>query len=415
MATLSASRRNLANSALNSPRPSISGSLFPNITQINGHRMTSVTEDDETNKTVERKEQCLTTDKLKDPRSCSERSDSGFSECSTCSSASASCLCTMPLLDKTHSIKEEKIVNTEAEEEPQSEIEEEPLSEKDEEPLSEKDEDPRSEIDEEPQSEKDEEHEENVQELQQTEESSSEQDAKSEISSLEFDDITKLTDNNIVVSLQVPTRQPTKNQNDDDTTDDDSFDDINRPQSEIERRKFALEVNMKKPSSPLLQEEFSLTKLKKENKVSLLMEKFNKKPKSQSLSATDCKVTSFVAKDSKADLKTNIKTITIPASVVDVECGNNIKTSMSTKINHLKLNSLDKSKYSAPTTPPTTTFRLSGRVREATERLSKPKQQPTVEHNIVSPVVIKPPKINKTSTILNHNENFKKATDFWKR
>lgn len=385
MATLSASRRNMANSALNSPRPSISGSLFPNITQINGHRMTSVTEDDETNKTVERKEQCLTTDKLKDPRSCSERSDSGFSECSTCSSASASCLCTMPLLDKNHSIKEEKIVNTE--------IEEETLSEKDEE------------------------HEENIQELHPIEDSSSEQDAKSEISSLEYDDITKLTDSdqNIVVSLQVPARQTTTNHNDDDYTDDDSFDDINKPQSEIERRKFALEVNMKKPSSPLLQEELSLRKLKKENKVSLLMEKFNTKPKSQCSSPTECKVTSFVAKDSKADLKTNIKTITIPASVVDVKCGNNIKTSMSTKINHLKLNSLDKSKYPAPTTPPTTTFRLSGRVREATERLSKPKQQPTVEHNIVSPVVIKPPKINKTSTILNNNENFKKATDFWKR
>lgn len=385
MATLSASRRNLANSALNSPRLSISGSLFPNITQINGHRMTSVTEDDETNKTVERKEQCLTTDKLKDPRSCSERSDSGFSECSTCSSANASCLCTMPLLDKNYSIKEEKIINTG--------IEEEPLSEKGEE------------------------HQDNIQELHLIEDSSSEQDAKSEISSLEFDDITKLTDSdkNIVVSLQVPARQPTTNHNDDDITDDDSFDDINRPQSEIERRKFALEVNMKKPSSPLLQEEFSLTKLKKENKVSLLMEKFNTKPKSQCSSPTECKVTSFVAKDSKADLKTNIKTITTPASVVDIKCGNNIKTSMSTKFNHLKLNSLDKSKSPAPTTPPTTTFRLSGRVREATERLSKPKQQPTVEHNIVSPVVIKPPKINKTSTILNNNENFKKATDFWKR
>lgn len=386
MATLSASRRNLANAAINSPRPSISGSLFPNITQTNGHRMTSVTEDDETNKNVERKKQCLITDKLKDPRSCSERSDSGFSECSTCSSASASCVCTMPLLDKNHSIKEEKIVNAEVE-------------------------------DEESLSEKDEEHEEIIQELQQTEYTNSEQDAKSEISSLELNDVTKLSDSdqNIVVSLQVPIHQPTTKHNDDDTTDDDSFDDLNRPQSEIERRKFELEVNMKKPSSPLLQPEFSLTKLKKENKVALLMEKFNTKPKSQCSSPTDCKVTSFLAKDSKADLKTNIKTITIPASVVGVKCGNNIKTPLSTKTNHLKLNSLDKSKSPAPTTPPTTTFRLSGRVREATERLSKPKQQPTVEHNIVSPVVIKPPKINKTSTILNNNENFKKATDFWKR
>lgn len=393
MATLSASRRNLANAAINSPRPSISGSLFPNITQTNGHRMTSVTEDDETNKNVVRKQQCLITDKLKDPRSCSERSDSGFSECSTCSSASASCVCTMPLLDKNHSIEEEKIVN--------AEIEEESLSEKKEEPLSEKDE----------------EHEEIIQELQQTEDTYSEQDAKSEISSLEFDDVTKLSDSdqNIVVSLQVPIHQPTTIHNDDDTTDDDSFDDLNRPQSEIEKRKFALEVNMKKPSSPLIQPEFSLTKLKKENKVALLMEKFNTKPKSQCSSPTDCKVTSFVAKDSKSDLKTNIKTITIPASVVGVKCGNKNKTSLSTKTNHLKLNSLDKSKSPAPTTPPTTTFRLSGRVREATERLSKPKQQPTVEHNIVSPVVIKPPKINKTSTILNNNENFKKATDFWKR
>lgn len=391
MATLSASRRSLANATIISPRPSISGSLFPNITQINGHRMTPVTEDDETNKIVERKEQCLGTDKSKDPRSCSERSDSGFSECSTCTSAVTTCVCTMPLLDKNHSIKEEKVGNTEVEEKLLSE---EHLSEKD---------DKNKKI---------------ILELQPIEDSSSEQDAKSEISSLEFDDGNKLSDidQNIVVSLQVPVRQPTTNNNYDDTTDDDSFDEINRPQSEIDRRKFALEVNMKKPSSPLLKQEHSLTKLKKDNKVALLMEKFNTSPKYECSSPTDFKVTNFVPKDSKSDLKTNIKTITIPASVVGVKCGNNIKTSISKKTNLLKLNSLDKSKYSAPTTPPTTTFRLSGRVREATERLSKPKQQPTVEHNIVSPpVVIKPPKINKTSTILNNNENFKKATDFWKR
>lgn len=96
MATLSAnSRRNsAASSAPNSPRPSISGNLLASLTT----HMSSVNEEvddieEKTSKVHFSNDQKKRPNGVKD-RSCSERSDSGFSECST------NCGCTQSASNK---------------------------------------------------------------------------------------------------------------------------------------------------------------------------------------------------------------------------------------------------------------------------------------------------------------------------
>ncbi|XP_037955655.1 myosin light chain kinase, smooth muscle-like [Teleopsis dalmanni] len=96
MATLSASRRNSAvsNSLPTSPRPSVSGtSIFnPNLPV----QMSSLHEEDDdfsielpTLDAQRRMQQSL---KVRDKSYCSERSDSGYSECSTCSGGPCHCI-----------------------------------------------------------------------------------------------------------------------------------------------------------------------------------------------------------------------------------------------------------------------------------------------------------------------------------
>lgn len=103
MATLSAnSRRNSSTSSQgSSPRPSISGSLVTHTTS----RMTSVNEEDGVSDNTDGKLKVYSV-KFKN-KSCTERSDSGFSECSSCSVQSIICGCNKVLLNKSNKIVEE--------------------------------------------------------------------------------------------------------------------------------------------------------------------------------------------------------------------------------------------------------------------------------------------------------------------
>lgn len=224
-------------STANSPRPSIAVGTTYNSSlnsRVNDSRMTRLNEEDDSGEagnflSPEKTTTFALREKSKDPRSCNERSDSGFSECSNCSTPSASCVCNMILLDKTQSIIEEQSSGSSNEpEETTTEI------------------DGKAET---------------------ADESfavSSDHDIRSEISSLEYDDANKSSacdDNqNIVVSIRVPTRR--------ELFQDEHGDLL----SEVERRKVSLERTTKKIST--IKQELSLEKLKKSNKVSMLMEKF---------------------------------------------------------------------------------------------------------------------------------------------
>ncbi|XP_023032079.2 myosin light chain kinase, smooth muscle isoform X3 [Drosophila willistoni] len=94
MATLSASRRNsaIAMGALNSPRPSISisGLGMLNVTAVSGSASSQMAslheeEDDFSVEMPTHLEKRHTALRLRDKSQCSERSDSGYSECSNCS------------------------------------------------------------------------------------------------------------------------------------------------------------------------------------------------------------------------------------------------------------------------------------------------------------------------------------------
>ncbi|XP_055374488.1 titin homolog isoform X1 [Condylostylus longicornis] len=133
MANLSASRRNSAISATgsstslsNSPRPSISAGcgqtnslLNPNIV----NHMTSVNEEEDDGEIITSaivqvpkvatiiESKIIQRPKIRNKTECSERSDSGFSECSNCSGGgiggNISCLCPHPILEKPQAIQEE--------------------------------------------------------------------------------------------------------------------------------------------------------------------------------------------------------------------------------------------------------------------------------------------------------------------
>lgn len=86
MATLSASRRNsaIAMGALSSPRPSISGLSMLSAVNVCSTQMASLNEeeDDFTGEMPHVDKRKTTSLKLRDKSQCSERSDSGYSECS---------------------------------------------------------------------------------------------------------------------------------------------------------------------------------------------------------------------------------------------------------------------------------------------------------------------------------------------
>jgi hypothetical protein len=321
-------------------------------------RMTSVDEEGVDNNLLS------INDKHKDPRVCNERSDSGFSECSNCSTPSASCVCNLTQIEKSDTIVEEQYSTSTAEpcEETQSE-------------------------------------------------------SRSEISSLEYDDANKGNCDNssqneeddIVLSICVPTRRELY-QND-------------VPMSEIERRKVSLENDTvkKSKSGASAREEFSLEKLKKTSKVALLMEKFE--ATSSSPPAAPSANFKFKAVTNDDDDEGLIKSTTPnpPNSVPSIT--NNVKICDLTRkepsldaVHETNHNSTTHSLVAKPTSPAatrksptnhTTTFRLSDRVREATERLSKPKQQ------AASPTSME--KATKASILTKQNSNFARSKEFWKR
>lgn len=307
-------------------------------------------------------------DKLKDPRVCNERSDSGFSECSNCSTPSASCLCNLTQIEKSDTIVEEQYSTSTAEpcEEAQSE-------------------------------------------------------SRSEISSLEYDDTNKGNCDNssqneeedIVLSIRVPTRRELY-QND-----------VGVPMSEIERRKVSLENDTIKKSKSTAREEFSLEKLKKTSKVALLMEKFeatSSSPSAASLANFKFKAVTNDKDDDDGDEGLIKSTIPNPSNSVP-SITNNVKICDLTKkessinagheTNHNSTTHSLVAQLSSPAatrkspTNHTTTFRLSNRVKEATERLSKPKQQAS------SPTSMD--KTTNASILTKQNSNFARSKEFWKR
>lgn len=296
---------------------------------MNDSRMTSVNEEDDSSSknTSHIAEQ---SDKLKDPRSCNERSDSGFSECSNCSTPSASCVCSnLTLLDKNKSIIEEQTNRSSSSDDTE---ETESFQPKTDEKLATADESFTV---------------------------SSDHDIRSEISSLEYDDANKSTcdDNqNIVMSIRVPTRR--------ELFQDEHGDLL----SDIERRKVSLENTTRKASS--VKHEGSLEKLKKNNKVALLMEKFE--TSNCSNSHPNYKLKSHVLSKGLS---------AYPQCMADMKpCGMS-KISRKETTNDSPFDSYFTAKSPTRSSTNPTTFRLSNRVREVTDRLSRPKQPTSMEES----------------------------------
>lgn len=228
MQTLSASRRNSAanNSAPNSPRPSISGSLYSNtVATSNNSRMSSVNEEEDDSSIFESQQkllnhpkQSLCSDKVKEIRSCSERSDSGFSECSSCYTASSQCVCGHSSFERSTSIVEENGINGVDAESAMAEV----LNKR-------------------------------LEEIVETHDS--------EVSSLDYEEA-----NRTPQSVESPPNQEMPLV-------------THRKISDIEKRKISLENLMNKPQH--IKHEFSLEKLKKNSNFSLLKEKFNSPEKDE--------------------------------------------------------------------------------------------------------------------------------------
>lgn len=349
--TLSAASRKSSTGVVSSPRPSISGGTMTyndNNNFVADSRMTSVDEE-LTNDNL-----LTINDKYKDPRVCNERSDSGFSECSNCSTPSASCLCNLTQIDKSDTIVEEQYSSSTAEpcEESQSE-------------------------------------------------------SRSEISSLEYDDANKANCDNssqneedVVLSIRVPSRR-----------------ELFLPMNEIERRKVSLENDKVKKSKT--REEFSLEKLKKTSKVALLMEKFeatvSTTPAPSSANFKFKAVTNDNNDDDESDeglIKSTslnppktVQSITNCVQICDLTKKEpSINAGHDTNHNSLVAQLPSPGATRKSPTNYTTTFRLSDRVKEATERLSKPKQQATSMD-----------KTTKASILTKQNSNFARSKEFWKR
>lgn len=393
--TLSAASRKSAGGINSNPRPSLSGSISANNSNSNNNHTSLSFASDSRITCVDEEVEPLPNDLLstndkstKDPRVCNERSDSGFSECSNCSTPSASCVCHHNTAQLQDTIVEEKSNSTCS----GSSIE------------------PHETI--------------TADNTHAAEEIHTDHDIQSEISSLEYDDVNKINcDNNddiIDISIRVPTRRELL-QNED-----------GEMMSEIERRKVSLENTVVgRKTSPLrMREEFSLEKLKKTNKVTKLMEKFEI-PSDEPSAIPNAKFKSSVTIEKGLKSITNTNP-TQPAFVMPVNNSNSVKMCDLPKhdsinarhANNHSIHSPDSSptaktplssssatrKSPSPsssstttTTNPSTTFRLSDRVREATERLSKPKQQAMTTD-----------KTTKAS-ILKQNSNFVRSKEFWKR
>jgi hypothetical protein len=371
--TLSAASRKSASgvSSVNSPRPSISEPAYASSQSfVSDNRITSV--DEET--ADDNKYLLCTNDRSKDPRVCNERSDSGFSECSNCSTPSASCVCNQLASlnhDKNETIVEERSNNSSASSssshEPQDTTTSETVP--------------------------------NVDEEEEEEEvhTSSDHDIRSEISSLEYD-----TSNcDVAVSIRVPTRRELF-QNE-----------LGEPMSEIERRKVSLENNAKKAAS--MRQEFSLEKLKKASKVAQLMEKFEEtSPVVSPTAETNFKFKSSVTIETGLRC-TNpavvVKTCDLPKHSINAKHATNHKNiSDSPPLSPSTVAKATAATAAATRTSPTnasTTLRLSNRVRETTERLSKPKQQAAM-------TTMTTDKTTKAS-ILKQNANFVRSKEFWRR
>lgn len=357
-------------SSMNSPRPSISGTINYSQNSIQDSRMTSVDEEVDNNNLL------CTNDKLKDPRVCNERSDSGFSECSNCSTPSASCLCNS--LHKSDTIVEEQNSNSNSTS--------------------------------------------TVEPGEGSQTSNSDHDARSEISSLEFDDANKANCDNgsvggeedVVLSIRVPSRREL------------FLNELGVPMSEIERRKVSLENDTikrnKATTSEAAREEFSLEKLKKTSKVALLMEKFQFPPPAATSSNFKFKAVTIDDDDTcRTEGLTNknnnvVVVVTNDVKMCDLTSEDDDEEDSFNAGHATNHNSTQSSPPVLSTSPAatrksptnhTTTFRLSDRVREVTERLSKPKQQalasPTTE------------KATKASILTKQNSNFVRSKEFWKR
>ena len=351
-ATLSASRKSsCGNTMSSSPRPSISGTLHNNLnSHTNDTRMTIVNEEED-----DSSNQLSPNDKLKNPRSCNERSDSGFSECSNCSTPSSSCLCNLTLLEKNQSIIEEQpsISSTENEESTGSAH-------------------PRTD------------------DKTTADDSFAlscfKHDIRSEISSLEYDEANKSTyddSQNIVVSLKVPTRRELYQDEQEDLL------------SEVERRKVSLE-NTTKVSS--FKHEATKDKMKR-SKVALLMEKFESSRYNSSLPSSKIKpvVTSGDLSKGLNSNSANIKAFDC-VEMFDVE-----KNSGSDGFNSFSsdFQFTAKPKPATRNSTNSTTFRLSNRVREVTERLSRPKQYAE--------------ETTKSSILKQDSGTISRSREFWKR
>lgn len=310
--------------------------------------MTCLTEDDESlNKSIAENMEL----KLKP----AERSDSGFSECSNCSTPSASCVCNLTLLDKTQSIIEEQSNSNNSSSSSTSNEPEETT------------ESIRPET------------EEKTATADESFTVSSDHEIRSEISSLEYDDANKSScdDNqNVVVSIRVPTRR--------ELFQDEHGDLL----SEVGRRKVSLENTAKKCSAPI-KHEVSLEKLKKTNKVALLMEKFESSACSVPSSRAKTAVTNGLTTNTAFD---DVKVFDVPRTPTEDEA-----------------NFYDSHYFTAQSNSPTrnatnpTTLRLSDRVREVTERLSRPKQTSLLDSS------------SKPSILKQNSSAFSRSKDFWKR
>jgi len=403
--TLSAASRKSASGVYGSPRPSLSGPTYINNNNnsnnnnyVSDNRITSVDEElnDDSNNLL------CANDKSKDPRVCNERSDSGFSECSSCSTPSASCVCNLTA-HVQDTIIEERSNSTSS----GSSIDPNETTTT---------ESAQHQID----------------AAEEIHTINSDHDIRSEISSLEYDEANKTNcDNNediIDISFRVPTRRELYQHEDGDLM------------SEIERRKVSLEnIVTKKLSPSKMREEFSLEKLKKTNKVAKLMEKFEIPEESTNVMSSQINVPNNKFKSSVTNEK-GLKCIitpdncntnpTLPAMPI-TNCVNMCDLPKQDSINarhdnnhnippdspiaksppttatptSLSFSSPTRKSTSSSSTNPTTTFRLSDRVREATERLSKPKQQA---------MTMTTDKTTKAS-ILKQNANFVRSKEFWKR
>lgn len=394
MATLSAnSRRNSAATSQNSPRPSITGCMITNLKS----QMQSLNEEEDLTDMIETKlntiDESNTGVKIKNKVLCSERSDSGFSECSNCSGPSniVHCNCF-----KTNSNADTNCENkiTLPHDILQSKLEK-------------------------------------IAEYQ----------CGNEEKTLSTESSKSLSDNSNSLTPRTEEFSSDDNKSKDETIE------INLKSNHlttgtIAMRKKSLENSFIKDSNSIkINTDKKLSE--KYGKVSLLKEKFstlerqNEKKLNNSVTIprsplitrrTGLKNDSII--ESKGN-KTNCMDVknlnTNSNSNLSLNNTNNTKTNSNSSLANSR-NKFEGSS-SAPSSPgfsPRTAIRLSGRVKEVTERLSAPKTNPSIrQHSSTSSSsssssTIKTngnikDKINFPKTVDNSKESFKKISAFWER